>query len=73
MTARGRRQAAHVAGALVLAALVLAGCSKFTEPYRDAPISDRRDDSPADLVNMPDGFSNVAAKCDGPNRVFVAY
>ena len=25
------------------------------------------------VVNFPDGFTNVAVKCDGPNRVYSAY
>ena len=29
--------------------------------------------SPPRLINMPDGFSNVSAKCDGPNMVYVVY
>lgn len=26
--------------------------------------------APADVVEFPDGFRNVASKCDGPNRVY---
>lgn len=49
------------------------GANKAIEPLRDAPIGDR-DDSPADVFNMPDGFSNVASKCDSHgNRIFVAF
>jgi len=58
-------------GALAIAAL--GGCSnKGTEWNKDAPISER-DDSGASVLNFPDGFSNVATKCDGPNRVYVIF
>jgi hypothetical protein len=63
-------------GALAAAlALVVAtsGCSqKYKEYRRDAPVASRND-KPADVFTMPDGFSNFAAKCDGPNRVYVAF
>ena len=52
--------------------LALAGC-KYTEPFKDAPVSGQNNGAPADLIRMPDGFSNVATKCDGPNRVYVVY
>jgi hypothetical protein len=58
-------------GLLVIAAL-LGGCSKKLEPFRDAPRA-ATNTSPADVITMPDGFSNVAAKCDGPNRVYVVF
>jgi hypothetical protein len=25
---------------------------------------------PADVIEFPDGYRNVASKCDGPNRVY---
>ncbi|OPC84141.1 hypothetical protein B4N89_27315 [Embleya scabrispora] len=54
-------------------ALVLAGCGdKFTEPFKDAPRG-ATNNGPAEIITNPDGFSNVSAKCDGPNRVYVAY
>lgn len=63
--------------ALVLAAGVIgAGCNagfdKITERFRDAPRG-KIVSGPADIVTMPDGFSNVASKCDGPNRVYVVF
>lgn len=58
--------------ALALAAVLLAGCAKATEPFHDAPRA-ATNTAPADIVTMPDGFSNVAAKCDGPNRVYVVF
>ena len=39
------------------------------EANQDAQQGDRNT-GPADVINMPDGFSNVASKCDGPNRVY---
>ncbi len=52
----------------------LAGCSdKYTERYKDAPRSGQTNDQPADVITFPDGFSNVSAKCDGPNRVYVIF
>lgn len=60
--------------ALLIGALLFSGCmDKETEPWHDAPTSDVRNDDPADIINMPDGFSNLASKCDGPNRVYVAF
>lgn len=55
--------------------LLLAGCdlgSKMTEPFADAPRG-ATNKGPADVMTMPDGFSNVAAKCDGTNRVYVIF
>lgn len=63
--------AALAAGCLVLG--FTAGCSKFTEPFKDAPRSSVDNGKPADLIRMPDGFSNAATKCDHGNRVYVAY
>ena len=38
----------------------------------DAPVGDR-DDSPAEVLNMPNGAPNVYMKCDGHgHRVYVA-
>lgn len=58
---------------LVAVALLLSSCAqKAQEPFKDAPVSQHNDD-PAAVINMPDGFSNVASKCDGPNRVYVVF
>lgn len=68
-----RRTAALVAG-LAVAALTLVGCdNKYSEPFKDAPRSGHDNGGPADLVRMPDGFSNAATKCDHGNRVYIAY
>lgn len=54
-------------------AVGLAGCGKATEQYKDAAIEGERDLTPAVVGTMPDGFSNYAAKCEGPNRVYVLF
>lgn len=48
------------------------GCDKAHEYGKDA---DRgaNNDAPADTMTFPDGFNNVATKCDGPNRVYVTF
>lgn len=71
-TTRTRVIAAAVTVTAALA--LLAGCSnKFTEPFKDAPRSGADNGAPMDVIRMSDGFSNIGAKCDGPNRVYVAY
>lgn len=59
---------------LVVGLLLLSGCGvdKAQEPFKDAPRG-QTNDSPADILQMPDGFSNIAAKCDGTNRVYVVF
>ena len=59
--------------AMVCCLVALAGCTdKATEQFRDAPRGATNSDA-ADIIEMPDGFSNLASKCDGPNRVYVAF
>lgn len=68
-----RRTVAAVATVGVLA-LSLSACNdKYNEPFKDAPRSGIDNGSPMDTIRMADGFSNVGAKCDGPNRVYVLY
>jgi hypothetical protein len=56
----------------LVAALTLTGC-KAMEPYQDAPVQGR-DTSPAEVYDMPDGFSNFAEKCDKHgNRIVVIF
>jgi len=57
----------------VVALPAACGGNKFTEPFKDAPRSSVTNNNPADTVTMPDGFSNLATKCDHGNRVYVAY
>lgn len=45
---------------------------KATEQYRDAGRGETNNGK-ADIVTFPDGFSNVATKCDHGNRVYVAF
>jgi len=61
----------HKIAAVTLVGLTLAstGCG---ESRHDAPVNNR-DTGSADVINMPDGFSNVAAKCNGPNMVYTIY
>lgn len=63
--------AVALAGAAMIGAA--GGCAKMSEPWNDAKIS-VKDDSPAEVYSMPDGFSNVASKCDRHgNRIYVIY
>ncbi len=70
---KNQRIAASVGGILLIGGL-LTSCSwdKFSEPYKDARRGSTND-KPADVITMPDGFSNAASKCDGPNRIYVVY
>ena len=43
-----------------------------SEPFNDAEVGNRND-AAADVISMPDGFSNVASKCDHGNRVYTIY
>lgn len=63
-----------LAGAVAVATVVtLAACGDYTQRFQDAPKSDTVNTEPADVIVFPDGFSNVAVKCDGPNRVYSTY
>jgi len=66
-----------LAGAAVVGVAVafLVACGAGTkggEPFQDA---DRgtSNTAPADTITFPDGFSNVATKCDHGNRVYVLF
>ena len=56
----------------LLLALSMSSCAKYTEPFKDAPRGGTND-SPADTITFPDGFSNASTKCDNGNRVYVLY
>jgi hypothetical protein len=74
MTKTTARRAALIAIAAA-SLLALVGCgtgSKRVEQYKDAGVSSRND-APAEVGTMPDGFSNWASKCDGPNRVYTVF
>lgn len=52
-----------IAAGLVTAMLLTASsCDKFSEPFKDAPRGET-DGGAAEVVEMPDGFSNLATKC----------
>lgn len=53
----------------ILLTLSLSACSDFGEEYNDAPVKGNNDE-PALRISFPDGFGNVARKCDGPNMVY---
>lgn len=56
-----------------VAVLSLGACSqKAVEPFRDAPTAGH-DNKPAQIIEMPDGFSNLATKCVNGMRYTVAY
>ncbi len=52
--------------------LSVSACGNYTEPYKDADRGNV-DKSPGDILLMPNGFSNVAVKCDGSTRVYTIY
>lgn len=68
-----------VAGSLTAAAIAVAalvtgcGLNKLSQPFNDAPRSANEDDSAAQVITMPDGFSNLATKCVGGIRYTVAF
>jgi hypothetical protein len=66
-----------IAGSTAALILVtgLSACSwdKATQPFQDAPRTGVKNNDPADVVTMPDGFNNMATKCDHGNRVYVTY
>jgi hypothetical protein len=67
-----KKVAIIVAAAALFGGACNTGFQKITERFNDAPRGEINDE-PADIVTMPDGFSNVSAKCDGPNRVYVVF
>jgi hypothetical protein len=67
-----RRTAITATIAAGIAVLILAGGAESCESTQDAGVNNR-ETGPADLINFPDGYSNVAHKCDGPNMVYVIY
>ncbi|MHC3392488.1 hypothetical protein [Streptomyces sp. A 4/2] len=71
-----RIRTAVAAALTAVLALGATGCalngSKADQPFMDAP-KGAINKQPMDIVVMSDGFSNVGAKCDGPNRVYVIF
>lgn len=60
---------------VALGCIALTGCSfdKATQPFQDAPRTGAVNKAPADVITLPDGFTNLTSKCDGPNRIYVSY
>lgn len=68
------RRAAPVAAGLAFVLVAASGCAKMSEPFNDAPRSGAEHSGPADIITMPDGFSNLATKCGpGGMRYTVAF
>jgi hypothetical protein len=58
----------------VLAALFVAACgNKFQQQFQDAPRTPQTNSAPAEVILMPDGFNNLATKCDNGSRIYVSY
>lgn len=70
-----RYQIVGIAAALVVVALfILVGCgNKFAQQFNDAPRTAQVNRSAATVITMPDGFNNLATKCDHGNRLYISY
>jgi len=69
------RKAKIAAAALAaIGTLAVTGCNgKIVQPFNDSAVSGNIS-GPAEIGNMPDGFSNWSEKCDGHGfRVFIAF
>ncbi|MFC0108290.1 hypothetical protein [Kibdelosporangium aridum] len=64
---------AAVVGALLLTTTACDWGDKVTEPFRDASRSGVTNSDPADVIEMPNGFTNMATKCDHGNRLYIGY
>jgi hypothetical protein len=60
---------ATLGAALVGTALIVLLGAASCGPHNDSD-SGKVDHAPADVIQFPDGFRNVAHKCDGPNMVY---
>lgn len=69
----GAKMAAGLASVAVIVLLVVGCGDKYTQPYQDAPRTGNKNEVAADIITNPDGFSNVATKCDHGNRLYVIY
>lgn len=52
--------------------LMSCGTDKAMEQFNDAGRGTTNKEN-ADIIVFPDGFSNAAHKCDGPNMVYVLF
>jgi hypothetical protein len=67
-----RKTALILTSLAIVASVGLTGC-KATEPFHDAPVSNRWN-QPVEVYENADGFSNVAEFCDKHgNRIVVAF
>ena len=73
MKTRTRNLALAFAGVGALLAASACSFDKVTEPFQDAPRTGTVNNGTADVITMPDGFSNVSTKCDHNNRLYVAF
>lgn len=68
-----RKKVLAIGALLVVAALALGACSaKSQEQFKDSGTG-TRDRTPAEVIEMPDGFSNIATKCVGDIRYTVVF
>ncbi len=74
MNIKGIKKLSLILGLVIGAATLGTACSeKDLEPFKDGPTSGQRNREKSDIIEMPDGFSNAATKCDHGNRLYVAY
>lgn len=60
--------------ATIAVIVILGACSdKARESFHDGPRSKVVNSEPSDILEFPDGFSNMATKCDHGNRVYSAF
>lgn len=55
-----------VGAVALMASLTACGGDKAKEHHKDAPRTGAINTTPATVVEMPDGFSNLATKCISP-------
>jgi hypothetical protein len=66
---------AALSAVAALAFLSLTACDlsdKISEPFSDARRSSKSYEGPADVITMPDGFSNAATKCISPGMRYTS-
>lgn len=66
----------HRVAALMIVTAVAVGTSAAScnaKGTGDAPVEpvDKQNNAPAHIINMPDGFPNVAVKCDQGTGIYV--
>ena len=58
-----------ITGVLMTTAAACDDQGKASQPFNDSPHTSHMDDSPAQIVEMPDGFNNFAWKCIQPGEI----